>query len=419
MIMPTCNPMKHPILHKVALTTVALLASLALSARGGPASLSTARQTHGSSNTKSFHQLLFPASTYMIDDGTAEDAIGLTLGGDVIALNEFDVLPGADQISSVSIAWGTAAFPDPSLNNLIYSAIVWQDDSGIGNPAGGTHVVARVDGLHVMNAGTDTFITTPMPTGACVTGKFYVGFLVTHQGGQFPSAFDETNPTFSNRSFIAGGAAGTGDVDDLNNNDLPVAPIESFALIGNWLVRADGTSCTGGGDLTLTSAASVKRGFAVDLPLTGASGVEPRSGGANGKYTVRMTFNNSITGVSGATTSCGAIKSVSVDSGDNHNVNVQLNGVPVGCNGSDVTVSAIGITDDMGNALGSASAKLGLLVGDVDGDRTVTTHDVRTIKGNRGMRTDSTNFRSDVNDSGHIDNSDSRLATGQVGTHLP
>ncbi len=195
----------------------------------------------------------------MIDDGTAEDAIGLTLGGDVIALNEFDVLPGADQISSVSIAWGTAAFPDPSLNNLIYSAIVWQDDSGIGNPAGGTHVVARVDGLHVMNAGTDTFITTPMPTGACVTGKFYVGFLVTHQGGQFPSAFDETNPTFSNRSFIAGGAAGTGDVDDLNNNDLPVAPIESFALIGNWLVRADGTSCTGGG-IALNGSVRRQRG---------------------------------------------------------------------------------------------------------------------------------------------------------------
>ena len=33
---------------------------------------------------------------YQLDDGTAEDAIGLTAGGDIISLNEFAVVPGSD-----------------------------------------------------------------------------------------------------------------------------------------------------------------------------------------------------------------------------------------------------------------------------------------------------------------------------------
>ena len=47
-------------------------------------------------------------------------------------------------------------------------------------------------------------------------------------------------------------------------------------------------------DLTLVSAASVKGPFAIDLPLTGPSGVEDRSGGPNKKYTVVMTFDQNI-----------------------------------------------------------------------------------------------------------------------------
>jgi len=187
----------------------------------------------------------------MIDDGTAEDAVGLTLGGDVIALNEFTVIPGAETITDIQIAWGTPAFPDPSLNGLSYTAILWSDDSGTGNPANGTTVLATAPGTISMQ-GTDTFLTSDIPDTTVTTPNFYVGFIVTHAGGQFPAAFDESNPIF-NRSFIAGDSApGSGDIDDLNNNELPVAPIESFGLFGNWLIRAN-ASGGGGGDITLTA----------------------------------------------------------------------------------------------------------------------------------------------------------------------
>ncbi len=51
--------------------------------------------------------------------------------------------------------------------------------------------------------------------------------------------------------------------------------------------------------LSLTSAASVLGGFAIDLPLSGTPGVEDRRGGTNNRYTISFTFNNELTSVGG------------------------------------------------------------------------------------------------------------------------
>ena len=47
----------------------------------------------------------------------------------------------------------------------------------------------------------------------------------------------------------------------------------------------------------LLSAESVKGGFAIDLPLTGEPGVECRSGGSQGSYTINFTFDHTLTSV--------------------------------------------------------------------------------------------------------------------------
>ncbi len=212
------------------LTSMALVASLALSAQAGRLTLSSAKQTHGpnkgqpsasarQAGNSSWHHILFPASTYMVDDGTTENAVGLTLGGDIIALNKFAVLPGAETIATVSIAWGTSENPDPSLNGLPYTAAIWSDPNGDGNPSDA--VLLNTAGGVVANAGTDTFITTDIPDTTITTTNFFVGFLIPNTfAGQFPEAFDETPPTFSNVSYVAGGSSDTGDINNLNNNDL-------------------------------------------------------------------------------------------------------------------------------------------------------------------------------------------------------
>lgn len=171
------------------------------------------------------------------------------------------------------------------------------------------------------------------------------------------------------------------------------------------------------GGPVLLSAASVKGGFAIDLPLTGSSGVESRSGGSQGSYTVSFTFDHPLTNVAGVRTSCGTVTSSQIDGSDPHVYVVNLSAAA--CNAQNVAVTLTGISDDQGNTLASASVTLGLLLGDVDGDRTVTTTDFNATKTDSGQTTDGTNFREDLNANGRIDRADAKSVRGQIGTALP
>lgn len=175
------------------------------------------------------------ANTYQIDDGISEDSIGLGNGGDLIALNQFNVTPGNTMIGSVSIVWGTPLNPDPTLNGLSYTAVIWSDPNSDGDPSDATVLAMAPD--VISNAGTDTFVTTLFPC-ITVTPSFFVGFIITHSPGQFPIAFDQTAP-LSGRSFVAGSFSMPGDINNLTNNDIPVSAIENFGLNGNFLIRAD------------------------------------------------------------------------------------------------------------------------------------------------------------------------------------
>ena len=173
----------------------------------------------------------------------------------------------------------------------------------------------------------------------------------------------------------------------------------------------------GSSSLALLSAESIKGGFAIDLPLTGTPGVEPRNGGRQGNFTVELTFTNNLTSVASATTSCGTVTSSMIDTTDPHRYIVELAGAA--CNAQDVTVTLSGVTDDQSNSLPAASVTMGLLLGDVDGDGTVTKTDTTLTKADNGQSTDSTNFREDLNANGTIDRNDARTVRQQVGTSLP
>jgi hypothetical protein len=171
-----------------------------------------------------------PLLTYTIDDGTAEDSIGLTAGGALICLNSFPVAGGNNLITSISIAWGTPAFPDPSLDGLAYTAVLWSDPDGDGSPSDAV-VLASAPGV-ISQQGTDTFLTTVITPTLVTTSDFFVGFIITHNVGQFPAALDETAPNLPNRSWVDAGG---------NINDLSAAvTVESVGFPGNWLIRADG-----------------------------------------------------------------------------------------------------------------------------------------------------------------------------------
>jgi len=169
-----------------------------------------------------------PNFTYSIDDGTAEDSVGLTSGGNLLCLNSFTITGGNNTVFLISIAWGTPAFFDPSLDGLPYTAVLWNDPNGDGSPTDAT-VLRTAPGV-IAAQGTNTFIPSLIVPTTVGTTHFFVGFVINHQAGQFPAAFDETAP-LPGRSWVSLG----GNINNLSD----AATIESFGLVGNWMIRAD------------------------------------------------------------------------------------------------------------------------------------------------------------------------------------
>jgi hypothetical protein len=153
--------------------------------------------------------------------------------------------------------------------------------------------------------------------------------------------------------------------------------------------------------------------LAIASGQTAHPGVECRSGGSQGSYTIDFTFNNNLTSVASVTTSCGTVTSSMIDATDPHRY---MNLAAATCNAQNVTVTLIGVTDDLANTPPSASVTIGLLLGDVDGDRTLTS---ALTKADNGQTTDGTNFREDLNVNGRIDRNNAKLIKQQGGTSLP
>jgi hypothetical protein len=156
--------------------------------------------------------------------------------------------------------------------------------------------------------------------------------------------------------------------------------------------------------------------FDIDLPLTGTRGVECRSGGANGDYTMVFTFVNNLllVGRTSVTSGTGSVSSSTIGPNpDQYTVN--LTGVT---NAQYITVTLLGVTDAAGNA-GTVSGTMGVLVGDVNTTGSVDGNDVSAVQWQTRHPVDSTNFRDDVNATGSIDGNDVSLTQSKTRTSLP
>jgi uncharacterized protein (TIGR02597 family) len=151
--------------------------------------------------------------------------------------------------------------------------------------------------------------------------------------------------------------------------------------------------------------------FDIDLSLIGPRGVECRSGGANGNYSIVFSFVNDVT-------SCGSAGTVggTVVAGPNTNQCTEnLTGVS---NAQYIDVALNNVVDSQNNN-GNVSVSMGVLLGDVDTNGIVSNTDVAEVKAQITAPVDSSNFRDDVNANGIISNTDVALTKAQVGTTLP
>jgi len=156
--------------------------------------------------------------------------------------------------------------------------------------------------------------------------------------------------------------------------------------------------------------------FDVELPLDG-SGIECRSGGVNGDYTIVFTFVNPLSHVDGAsiTQGTGTISSSEIGS-DPRQYIVNLTGVT---NAQRLGVALSNVRDVTGDFSDAISISLGVLLGDVNGSGDVDSADVFLVRQQTLHNVTTSNFRQDINASGDIDSADVFLAQKQTLTSLP
>lgn len=177
-----------------------------------------------------------PRYTYMLDDGTHEDSLGITAGADLAALVSHTATSDGGKIVSVSIAWGNCAAGVPV---MVY---VWSDPNQDGSPADAlvigqaATVTANVD-LDVFNVVT---FDPPVNVGPEGT-SFFIGFLINNNA--YPIALDQTAPV-SGRNWLVGSAYATPPIDpnDLDNTayNVPLNTTEGVGFAGNLMIRAEG-----------------------------------------------------------------------------------------------------------------------------------------------------------------------------------
>jgi hypothetical protein len=192
-------------------------------------------------------------------------------------------------------------------------------------------------------------------------------------------------------------------------------PVATYTVTGNVICST--------GNIEPVSAVSHKTHgtagpFNIDLPLTGAAGIESRTGPGAGNHQVVITFSAPVT-VQGATVTPGAGGTAAVASPNgvvvaNSQVTVNLTNVS---NAQTLTINLLGVTD--GIRSGNVSIPMSVLLADVNGSARVDSADVSFVRQQTLQTITTGNFRADINTSGRIDSADVSVARQQTLTSLP
>lgn len=168
--------------------------------------------------------------------------------------------------------------------------------------------------------------------------------------------------------------------------------------------------------LQLSSAVSRKThgaagDFDVPLPLSGTPGIECRSGGATGDYTLVFTFSNNIeSGNASVTSGSGTVSGTPTASGNTLTVN--LTGVT---SPQSVTLMLSGVIDQYLQTLQDTPVTMRVLIGDTNGNGLVNATDVALAKGDIGQAVTAGNFRVDVNANNAINGTDISIIKSHIG----
>jgi hypothetical protein len=122
------------------------------------------------------------------DDGTTENSLGLTAGGEMGWLTVWDssCFPG-NTINSVETAYGTLMFPGSVTNGANSQVVVYSDSDTDNNPTTGVTMLTKTNTV-VVNGDTDILNKVPITPHTKAPGTLRTWILVSADqvAGQFP-----------------------------------------------------------------------------------------------------------------------------------------------------------------------------------------------------------------------------------------
>lgn len=179
------------------------------------------------------------------DDGVSEGVWGRVGGGTSCWLQTFGAPESTEVLSTVSVVYGTAAHAvDAPANGTRTTIAIWEDPDDDGNPDDA--VLIRTQMSAVDGAGTDVYQVTNLVPPLAVSGRYFVGVIVTHPAGTFPASTDSAISSIG-RMWFTGGPAGTFDAANLAGNADPLYDVGAYALgVHAFLIRAGCDDATGG-----------------------------------------------------------------------------------------------------------------------------------------------------------------------------
>lgn len=279
------------LVKSLALRTGVAFLAIAIPASGFQLSADHGSTTSPGSGTISYDGAAGPPFEY--DDGSAENALGLTSGGQMAYLHYFDAAPGGSLISHVDASVGSPGGSSPPAGGLL-TVYVWDDPNNDGNPI---DAVLLGTGTGVITSpGTDTIVVYNLDAPVTVNNRFFVGAMVQHNPGTFPGAMDE-NSSSSGRAWVVGDTGSNFDPTDLSNNDVAPVELDSIGFPAVWLVRAGGPTWldlgNGLGGSVLAGTGATSGGQTVTLTLSGALANAPATL-VTGSSTINAPFKGGV-----------------------------------------------------------------------------------------------------------------------------
>jgi hypothetical protein len=226
-----------------------------------------------------------PGPCTPLDDGTTENLLGWTAGGDMVWVNRFGSVGQQSTIGSIDVAWGSLMFPNYSTGNGTPTHIfVYQDGvSQDGDPTDATLLLTIPTTVSAVD--TDTYVSYPIAP-LSITGYFFVGSNLPHTAGQYVAPLDQTTHAYPNVSYFFGdNTSPLANYANPGANVQPPSTLDSIGLPAQLLVRV---GCSTGPATYLCDPGS---GGVMACPCS-----NPASGSGRGCDNSSATGGASITG---------------------------------------------------------------------------------------------------------------------------